>query len=270
MGHMPPEYRPIDLDPPPVEAAVTDPAAEEVLEFGDDAPRSRWRWNTTGLGRALVNDRRAVPLAAGLGAVAVLASLVSEWQVTTVDPQVFGGELGGHPVATNVTDLGALGTGYLVGLFPMVLAVVLTMFGPAVGRRWAKLGGMSVGGTLLALLFATITSLGGESRTLPDLYTAQLDQDQVQFAYGRGVWCAVAGVLLAMVAIYLADRHQPVMPSPPASVEAPVVSDEPAWRWRRPPSPREEQPTEQPLELTVGPAKPFTSLRDDRDKPGRS
>jgi hypothetical protein len=260
MGHMPPENEPIDLGAPPAEA---------VIEFGDEPPPSR-RWSATGFGRSLATDHRAVPLTAALAAVVLLVSLISEWQITTVHAEVFGGAVGAHPIATDVTDLGALGTGYLVGLFPMVLAVVLTMFGPAVGRRWAKLGGMSVGGTLLALLFATITSLGGESRTLPDLYTAQLDQDQVQFAYGRGVWCAVAGVLLAMVAIYLADRHQPVMPSPPASVEAPVVSDEPAWRWRRPPSPREEQPTEQPLELTVGPAKPFTSLRDDRDKPSRS
>jgi hypothetical protein len=74
-----------------------------------------------------------------------------------------------------------------------------------------------------------------------------------------------------MAALYLADRHQPDASSGPAAAEAaPVVSDEPAWRWRRPPSPREEQPAEQPLELTVGPAKPFTSLGDDRDKPGPS
>lgn len=270
MGPMPPEYRPIDLDPPPAGAADTEPAAGEVLEFGADAPRSRRRWNTAGLGRALITDRRAVPLAAGLGAVAVLASLVSEWQVTTVDSQEFGGEVGAHPIPTDVIDLGAFGTAFLVGLFPLVFAVVLTMFGPAAGRRWARLGGLSVGGTLLGLLFATVTSLGGESRTLPTIAALQFDQSQVQVAYGRGVWCAVAGVLLAMAALYLADRHQPVVPSAPASAETPVVSDEPAWRWRRPPSPREEQPTEQPLELTVGPAKPFTSLGDDRDKPSRS
>ncbi|MFI5893191.1 hypothetical protein ACIA5D_24090 [Actinoplanes sp. NPDC051513] len=262
---MPPEHRPIDLDePPPV------PPDDEVVEFGDDARPSRRRWSTAGLGRAMVTDRRIVPLTAALGAVALLASLISEWQVTTVDAEVSGGEVGAHPIATDIIDLGALGTGYLVGLFPLVCAVVLTLFGPAAGRHWARLAGMSVAGTMIALLFATATSLGDQSRTVPDLYTLQFDKDQVQFTYGRGLWCAVAGVVLAITALYLAERHQPdAVPS--ASAEAPAATDDSAWRWRRPPAPREEEPpADQPLELTVGPAKPFTSLGDDRDKPSRS
>ncbi|WP_433372379.1 hypothetical protein ACQPZX_49350 [Actinoplanes sp. CA-142083] len=263
---MPLEHRPIDLDVPP---AV--PPADDVVEFGGDARPARRRWSTAGLSRSLITDRRVVPLAAVLGAVALLASLISEWQVTTVDSEVFGGEVGAHPLATDVTDLGALGTGYLVGFFPLVCAVVLTMFGPAAGRRWARLAGMSVAGTMLALLFATASSLGGQSRTVPNLYTLQFDKDQVQVVYGRGLWCAVAGVLLAMAALYLAERHQPAPPAAYTPAEPPAASDESAWRWRRPPSPREEErPADQPLELTVGPAKPFTSLGDDRDKPGSS
>lgn len=267
---MPPVTRQIDLDAPPAGPAG------EVVEFGGDAPapRRRWKWTASGLWRQLAADRRVVPLTAALAAVALLASLISEWQVTTVDAEVFGGSVGAHPVSTDLTDVGALGAGYLFGLFPLVAAVVLTMFGPASGRRWARLAGLSVGGTLLGLLFATATSLGDESRAVPDLYTLQLDNDQVQFSYGRGLWCAAAGVVLAMLTLYLAERHQPsVAPETAAGSGEPASApetEEPVWSWRRPPAPREEASPDQPLELTVGPAKPFTSWGDDRDEPTTS
>jgi len=255
MGHMPPESHPIQLDRPPPEA---------VVEFGA-VPAPRRRWSAIGFGRSMLADRRLVPVAAALAAVAFLASLVSEWQVTTVDPTIYrGSEAGAVLLPTDVTDLGALGAGYLVGLFPLIAAVVLTMFGPPAGRRYSRLTGLSVGGTLLGLLIALATALGGESRII-QIYTIQLDDDQMKIAYGRGLWCAFAGVLLALVALYLADRH---LPAGPPSVDA-AAEDEPAavWSWRRPPAAPEERDPDQPLELTVAPVKPFTSLSDDRDKP---
>jgi hypothetical protein len=259
MVHMPSEPSPVDAGAPP---------DGEVVEFGGDAPASRRHWDFAGVGRSLSTDRRLVPLAAGLGAVAVLASLVSEWQVSTIDAEVFGGGPEAKPVPTGVIDLGALGAGYLIGLFPLVAAVVLTMFGPASARRWVRLVGLSVGGTLLGLLFATVSSLGDESRPMPKVYALQFDENQVQFTYGRGLWCAVVGVLLAMLALYLAGR---LLPSGPAPTAGPAVpAEDPAWAWRRPPAPREETTPDQPLELTVGPAKPFQSLGDDRDEPTRS
>ena len=116
MGHMPSEPHPIDLDTPPTAG---------VVEFGPE-PTSRRRWSTAGFGHQLASDRRLVPIAAALGAVALLASLISEWQLTTVDSTLFGdGEVGERLLPTEVTDLGALGTGYLVGLFPLIAAVVL-------------------------------------------------------------------------------------------------------------------------------------------------
>jgi len=242
-----------------------------VVEFGGDAPVSRRRWQPSEVLRALATDRRAVPLTALLGALAVLVSLISEWQVTTVDAEEFTGGVGPHAVSTGLIDLGALGSAYLIGLFPLAAAVVLTMFGPAAGRRWARLGGLCAGGTLLAVLFATTASLGSESRVVPNLYRMQFDKNQVQIAYGRGLWCAAAGVVLVMLALYLADRHQPRVPAPPSASGGapPEVADESAWGWRRPPAVREEADPDQPLELTVAPAKPFTSWGDDRDKPNR-
>jgi len=242
-----------------------------VVEFGGDAPVSRRRWQPSEVLRALATDRRAVPLTALLGALAVLVSLISEWQVTTVDAEEFTGGVGPHAVSTGLIDLGALGSAYLIGLFPLAAAVVLTMFGPVAGRRWARLGGLCAGGMLLAVLFATTASLGSESRVVPNLYRMQFDKNQVQIAYGRGLWCAAAGVVLVMLALYLADRHQPRVPAPPSESGGapPPVADESAWGWRRPPAAREEADPDQPLELTVAPAKPFTSWGDDRDKPNR-
>ncbi|WP_051809173.1 hypothetical protein [Actinoplanes subtropicus] len=258
---MPSEHRSIDLDNPPA----------PVVEFGGDAPVSRRRWQPSGFLRALAADRRVVPLTALLGAAAVLASLVSEWQVTTVDSQEFLGSAGPHPVPTDLIDLGGLGAAYLIGLFPLVAAVVFAMFGPAAGRRWARLAGLSAGGTLLAVLFATAASLGSESRVVSNLARTQFDKSQIQVAYGRGLWCAAAGVVLAMLALHLTDRHQPSVPAPAGEAgDPPPTAEESAWGWRRPPAAREESAPDQPLELTVGPAKPFTSYGDDRDGPSRS
>jgi hypothetical protein len=270
MGHMPPEHPPIDLDISPTSSPPAAPG--EVVEFGEDVPVSRRRWQVSGVLRALVTDRRVVPLTALLAAVAAFVSLISEWQVTTVDSEEFTGVVGPHAVSTGLVDLGALGAAYVIGLFPLVAAVVLTMFGPAVGRRWVRLCGLCAGGTLLAVVFATAAALGSDSRVVPNLYRTQFDKDQVQIAYGRGLWCAIAGVALAMLALHLADRHQPKVPATPgeAGGPPPPVADEPGWGWRRPPAAREEPAPDQPLELTVGPAKPFTTYGDDRDKPSRS
>ncbi|GIM88587.1 hypothetical protein [Paractinoplanes toevensis] len=261
---MPPEHGPIDTDPSP----TTVPPADEVIEFGAvKAPRRR-RWSATGLGHTLAGDRRVVPVAAALGAVALLVSLISEWQVTTVDAAVFGpeGAVGDQLVPTGLTDLGAFGTAVLVGLFPLVAAVVLTMFGPPAGRRWARLGGLSVGGTMLGLLFALAVSLGDQSRVVPYLYTMSLSPDQLQAGYGRGLWCALAGVCFVLLALYLADRHTAALVA-----DEPVAEEPPAvWSWRRPSAGDEQVVPDSPLELTVGPARPFTSLGDDRDKPSGS
>ncbi|GAA0563055.1 hypothetical protein GCM10010172_52980 [Paractinoplanes ferrugineus] len=243
---MPPERPPIDLDPPP---------AETVAEFGPvQAPPTGRRRQLADLGRGLTTDRRLVPLAALLGAVALLASLVSEWQVTTVDAAVFGsdGDFGDRPVPTDISELGALGAAFLVGVFPLVVAVVLTIFGPQAGRRWVRLAGLSVGGTLFGLLFALMVSIGGQSRVVPNLYSMSLDPGQMHIGYGRGLWCAAAGVFFAMLALYYSDRSG-------------------SWTWRRPATDGDEQvPVDEPFELTVGPAKPFTMLGNDHDTPSGS
>ena len=258
---MPPEHHLNDLD-----------ASAPVVEFGSAAPPPRRRLNLAGLGRGLVTDRRVVPLAAALGAIALLASLVSEWQVTTVASEALNGDssdgatdLGSRIMGVGVTDSGALGAGYLIGLFPLIAALVLTVFGPPAGRRYARLAGLSVGGTLAGVLFALYSSLGEQSRLFTDVYLIAADSDHIRVAYGRGLWCAFGGVALMLFALYRAG-----LGAPAPAVGAAEGDPGAIWSWRRPPASEQENGPDEPLELTVGPTTPFNPRGGDRDKPSQS
>jgi hypothetical protein len=263
MGHMAAQQQPIELDTTPSQALV---------EFGPESAPRRHLGGVAGFLRSLADDRRLVPIAAVLGAVAVFASLISEWQITTVTGTAFNsGAVGEQLLPADVADLGAYGAGYLAGLFLLVAAVVLTMFGPAAGRGYARLAGLSVGGTLLALLVALTSLLGDQSRIISRLYTPELGEDHLQVSYGRGLWCALFGVAAAVLALYLAGRHPAADPqTASAAQEGPSADPPAAWSWRRPRSGAEEPAPDAPFELTVSPVKPFTSLDEDRGRSDRS
>ncbi len=259
---------------PPDQPPVVAPP-ESVIEFGPspdepDRPASRRRRSLADFGIGLARDRRVVPLAAVLGGVALFASLVSEWQVTTIDTVVFNSEDGRQPIPSSLFDLGGWSAGYIVGMFALVAATVLVLFGPSAGRRYARLAGLSVGGVLLALLAALGPTLDDVSRTLGYVIRYQVQRSQYEVTEGRGLWCAVVGVLAVMVALYLAGRHTaPVLV--PTAREAPDAPMDEASFWRRPRAAAadddEDRPPDAPFDLTVGPTTPFTSLNDDRDKP---
>ncbi|AGZ46771.1 hypothetical protein [Actinoplanes friuliensis] len=241
---------------------------EAVVEFGpdDDAAREPRRFNPGGFLTGLAADRRLVPIAAVLGAVALFGSFVSEWQITEVDRSVFGdGEVGTRPLETSLADLGSWGGGYLAALFLLVPLVVLTLFGPFAGRRYTRLGALSVGGVLLAMLAATGSELGDVSRIIGQPGLSGLDADQVTISYGRGLWCAVAGTVLVVLAMYLAGRDTDV-PPPLSDDDEPAPEPPPIWSWRRPEA-AEEGPPDAPFDLTVTSTKPFTASQDNRDKP---
>jgi hypothetical protein len=231
------------------------PQPESVVEFGAEPPAERSgrsRWNAAGFAGAVASDRRTVPLLAVLAAVAVFASLVSEWQVTAIDSALFGdSDPSFKSVPTDVGGLGAWGGGYLAGLFLLTSATVLVMFGPAAGSRYARLVGLSTGGVLLAML-AALASIIGQTSLMDGVFAGLVSDDQIRPSYGRGIWCALFGVAAAMLALYLAGRHQP------------------GTFWRHGPRPTAEEDEDErapaaPFELTVGPATPFNSLASDRD-----
>ncbi len=268
MDFMSPDPQPIGPGPAP---------PETVVEFGadPDEPRpQRRRPSATEIVRSLAADRRAVPLAAAVGAVALFASLMSEWQITVMDTTPFGENRGGNrPLPSGIGDLGALGGGFLAGLFLLAGTTVLVLFGPAAGRRHARLTGLATGGVLLAVLAALAGSLDETSRAVDLIFTLDLDEDELQLSYGRGLWCALFGVAAVLLALHLAGRHTPAPARPAtdgAEVEQPAapVDDPVVWSWRRPKAAAgDEQLPDAPFDLTVSPTKPFTSLSDDRDKP---
>jgi len=248
---------------------------EAVVEFGpgEDAaqdPPGR-RMPVGGFLAGLAGDRRLVPLAAALGGLALFGSLISEWQVTEVDGAFWGdSEVGMRPLETTVADLGGWAGGYLTGLFLLVTAVVLTLFGPAAGRRYARLGALSVGGVLLALVAALGSYLGDTSRIVGQLGATSLQEDQVAISHGRGIWCAAVGVALVLLATILAGRHQPAEPVPvdaPAGAGPPDAAEHTVWSWRRPAAGEEDGPPDAPFGLTVTAAKPFTTAPENVDKP---
>jgi hypothetical protein len=244
MGSMPVPQQPIDLgttsSPPP------------IIEFGtepESAPAPRRR-SLSGFGRELLGDRRLVPIGAALAAVAAFASLISEWQVTTVDAAALGnGELGDKVLPTDLADLGAFGGAYLTGLFLLVAAIVLTLFGPPAGRRYARLAGLGVGGAVLGVVLSLTSLLGDQSRLFSRLYTLELNSDQLKVAYGRGLWCALLAVVLALAVLYLAGR----------------ATSTSHWEWRRPVE-QEEEDDEEPFDLTVTSTTPFTARADDHNR----
>ncbi|GID97328.1 hypothetical protein Adi01nite_67400 [Amorphoplanes digitatis] len=240
--------------------------AEAVVQFGPDedvAPR-RTRIRPGAQLAELAGDRRVVPLAAALGGVALFGSLVSEWQITNVDGTFWGdGEVGTRPLETTVADLGGWGGGYLTGLLLLVPAVVLTLFGPAAGRRYTRLTALSVGGALLGMLAAVGSYLGDTSRIVGQIGATNLKEEQVTISQGRGIWCAAAGVVLTLLAMYLAGRVSGAEPARQGEEPEP----EPVWSWRRPADDAEDGPPDAPIGLTVTSAKPFTPTQDNRDKP---
>jgi hypothetical protein len=222
---------------------MSETGSETVIEFG--------RTERLGFLRGLGRDHRLPPLVAGLGGVAAFASLVSEWQVTTVDGLVYGADEVGATkmLPADLFDLGGLGAAYVGGLFLLVVAVLLAVSGPAAGRRYARLAGFGTGGVLLALLLAMVRLLGDQSRLISRFYTIELDSEHLKVAYGRGLWCALAGVGAALIALWLA-RHEPEEPRPRPAQKTDLELDE-------------------PLDLSIAPAAPFVFTPDNRDIPLR-
>ena len=138
--------------------------AEAIIDFGaasqERPPAARGRRSLTELGQGLAADRRSVPLAAAVGAVALFASLVSEWQTTVLGTSRFEDIQADRPLPAGVADLGALGSGYLAGLFVLAGAVVLVLFGPQMFGE----------ATAMILIFEP-PALAGSSVSEPDVPT---------------------------------------------------------------------------------------------------
>jgi hypothetical protein len=223
----------MSLDPPPAPPEDVGPRRAPV--------------SLTRLARAVANDHRLILLSAAVGGLALVVSLMSEWQVTVMDSAVVGEGGFGGPIPTRIADLGAWGTGYLTGLFPLAAGMVVLLFGPPAGRTYARLAVLSTCGVLLALLAGLAADLNLRSRALANGFMFQTDTVGVDPSYGRGIWCAAFGVAAVTCAAYLSGRP-----------------------WRRPRPDRsttDDLAPDGPFDLTVTPTTPFTPPADPRQHP---
>jgi hypothetical protein len=248
------------------QASTADPIPPllEVVEIGDERPP---RVGSAPLARIrrLTRDRRLVPLIAGLGAVALGASMLSEWQVTSVDGTYFrDDQVGNRALSSGIGAIGGWGGGYLAGVVLLSAAMALLLFGPAAGRAYARVVALSAGVSLVVVVLAIADNLHDDSQALEGVVELQLPQESYFLSYGRGLWCALFGVLAVLLAAWLAGRHVATAPTAAAVLvaDAPLVD----WSWRRPGAPDEDDPQpDHPYDLTVSSAAPFTPLPDAHD-----
>lgn len=232
-----------------------------MVEWGDqDEPRRPRRRGD--LMTRLARDPRMVPVVAGIGAVAVFASLVGEWTIMRVPN--FGpegvGTVGRTPVG--VSDSTNFGAAYLFGVFGIVCCLALVIFGTTAVRRNVRVVGLAITGTVLGVLVAA-------SLTLDNISRLGIGEDTgLRIEYGRGLVMAYVGTALLGLALYLAGRllgPEPTPSAPPvAGADSPEQADpdpDPVFSWRRQASTGtpDDELDDVPRDLTVGPTTPFAS-----------
>lgn len=249
-------------------ARLDEPA---VVEFGADEP-VRKRPRVSQVFTAVRRDWRMVPILAGLSAIAVFASLLGEWQVTTfTQPDLFGpGQT--PPISASLPELGAYATGYLIGVFALVACAGLVLFGRPAMRDQVRILGLSAAGVTGALLVGAAFWLDGTSAAIPSAYLVGPQGPTLELEYGRGLTMAFLGVAGFALALFLAGRLMAPPPAQPVRSAA-AGDDEPAaqaeaaevdWPWRRPRAAPEDLDSDlpPPADLTVGPTAPFVPMQD--------
>lgn len=233
---------------------VTQEQSTAVVEFGAEEAEKESR--RAALARFLHGarlDDRAVPAIAGLGAVAVFVSFVTEWQATSMDVPQGEFDFGlAQDIGAGLGDLGSWGAGYLMGVFAVVAASTLAVFGAPAVRRHARLAGLGIAGTLIALLIAITAQLGRDSLIIPGYYIAR---EEPATSYRSGLYLAFAGVAALGVALYLVGRlpaHRSGEAEETTEEQPQEATPDDYWRRNGEPAP--------PADLTVQPAAPFVQL----------
>ncbi|GAB3148890.1 hypothetical protein GCM10027290_34320 [Micromonospora sonneratiae] len=248
-----------------------------VIEWGNGTPSSPGR--TPRLLTGFLQDRRLAPVVAGLGAVAVFASLVGEWTITTLPDRDSTRVQPTVDVTAGVSEIGSFGIGYLVGVLGLVSVLSLVLFGssPTV-RHNARVVGLAVSVGLLAILTAATYALDADVEQRLTLAPG----DRLSVVYGRGLVMAFVGTAALGLALYLVgltarlpyDRD----PHPDdqdhadseagddghrAGDEGGDRGDGGGWPWQRRRSAEPDVVAEvqaaTPDDLTVSPAVPFAS-----------
>lgn len=249
-------------------ARLDEPA---VVEFGADQP-VRKRPRASQIFTAVRRDWRLVPILAGLSAVAVFASLIGEWQITTItQPDIFDSGRT-PPLSAGVAELGAYATGYLIGVFALVACTGLMLFGRPAIRDQVRIVGLTAAGVSGAILVGAAIWLDGSSAEAASAFFIGPQGPTYELEYGRGLTMAFLGVAGFALALYLAGRLMPAPQAQPAAADAgdgePLTeaAGDVDWPWRRPRTQQEPDELDSdlppPADLTVAPTAPFVPMQD--------
>ncbi|MFC7547086.1 hypothetical protein [Plantactinospora sp. GCM10030261] len=235
-----------------------------TLEWGDERPAPSGR--LARVRQRFGGDRRGAQLAGALGAVAAFVSLTEEWTVTSVPDAGRNGSP--VEVPAGVAEVGAFGTGYLVGLFGVLAALALLLFGTAAAARNARVLGLAATGALAALLLAAALTL---EQMAGRLFFFS-DDERFRIELGPGLTFAFAATVLLGTAIVLAGRaalggHGTTAPGATAAGMADQPGDPPDGTdgWAGPDRHRAESDAEPhgPIDLTVSAAPPIVPPRQE-------
>ncbi|ROO52641.1 hypothetical protein EDC02_7580 [Micromonospora sp. Llam0] len=219
---------------------------------------------------------------AAVGVLAAAGSLGGEW-LTFEIPGVDLGTGSPYTAAVRLADLGAFGTGYLLGLLALLVCAALTLFGSHRNRPDTRIAGLTIGAGLVALLVTVMLNSDDLIRSSLQVPTEM----EVLVSGGTAVTAGLVGVGALLLALYLAGRtaagrggmtgggggiagggadldggaetgrgpdgNGRTATGDPAG-PAPAPTDLP---WRRPADDGPEPGGGAPADLTVGPTAPF-------------
>ncbi|MFV2008275.1 MULTISPECIES: hypothetical protein [unclassified Micromonospora] len=215
-------------------------------------------------------------LLAAVGVLAAAGSLGGVW-LTFEIPGIDVGNGGPYAAAVRLAELGAFGTGYLLGLLALLVCAALTLFGSHRNRPDTRIAGLTIGAGLVALLVTVM--LNGDELIRSSLQVPA--EMEVLVSRGTAVTAGLVGVGALLLALYLAGRtaagRSGTTGSGGADIEggvdhgrgldgserpatgdpagpAPAPTDLP---WRRPRDTAPEPGGGAPADLTVGPTAPF-------------
>jgi hypothetical protein len=215
---------PIVTEPPQHPPSSPEPPDPAVVEWGTERRGVLDRlagWQHPRLSWAL----------AGLGGVALLGSIIGEWQVIE---SPFGEEDPTESLTMGIGNTLVWGAFWLVGGLLLAVCGVVALAGQPSLRPYARTVGLAVALVELGILIAGTVNLSRES-----IFASPIDQQDL--AVGRGVYAAFASVVLIGAALYLARTVEWRVP---AVVAEPALGGEPE-------------------DLVVGPAEPLVHPAED-------
>jgi len=240
-----------------------EPSGPAVVAFGAGDAVADGSWPVVDRLRRVIGDRRLVAVVGMVQAgVAACGALVAPWYSVVLplgqtDPTT--GAQADRVTAFHLTDLGTLGTGYLLGLLVLAVASVLVIAGPPAARSVVRLVGLTVAAGSLAMVVAlTVTAGNYIQRTFFFLVEGDFEVDN-----RSGVTAAFLSVILVGLALLAAGRA-------PAVDQTARSEIRPEWGWQPPRPVRDETAAEiaaaEPLDLTVQPSRPFVRPDNDDDR----